>query len=301
MNRSMVNLGLLFIALIWGFGFVPQKLGLEHMDAAAFNAMRFALGAITLLPVLWFFSSVELHHFRSRSTLKLGVLLGGLLFGGALMQQISLVFTSVANVSFITGLYVIVVPVIALGLGYRYKLLVWSGGIVAMVGLYLLTQGGSQIALKGDLLAFIGAIFWALHLILVAEKAERHNALVLAFYQFSFCALFSLLYALIFESRLLPQQTIGYLWPLINGVIVVGIAYTLQVIVLEKAEPFAASVILSLEAVFGAVAAYFIFDESLTKAGFVGAGLMLLGCVLAQAKEGEKITKQVSIKSESDK
>ncbi len=288
MRLSMVNLGLLLIALIWGFGFVPQKLGLEHMDAAAFNALRFALGALTLLPMLLLFSSVSLDDFRSRSTLILSAQLGGLLFAGALMQQISLLFTSVANVSFITGLYVIVVPIIAYALGYRYKLIVWSGGIIAIIGLYLLTQGGTEIALKGDLLALIGAVFWALHILLIAEKAKDHNTLVLAFIQFAICAGLSLVYSLAFETRLLPQQNIGYLWPLINGVVVVGIAYTLQVLVLEKAEPFAAAVILSLEAVFGAIAAYFVFGESLTMAGIVGAALMLLGCVLAQLQEGQK-------------
>ena len=82
----------------------------------------------------------------SRSSLGLGAILGVLLFAGALMQQISLAYTSVANVSFITGLYVIIVPLITFVLGYRYRLIVWTGGLIAVLGLYLLTQGGNELA-----------------------------------------------------------------------------------------------------------------------------------------------------------
>lgn len=291
MRRSFwVNPCLVLIALIWGAGFIPQKLGLEFMGASAFNAWRFAIGAMVLLPVLYFTGSLKKHRFNSATSIFLGAVLGLLLFAGALMQQISLAYTSVANVSFITGLYVIVVPLIAVALGYRYKLIVWSGGLIAIAGLYLLTQGGNDLALKGDTLALIGAVFWALHLIVMAERAEKHNSLVLAFCQFVFCAFMSVLYSLVFEGSLLPSASIGYLWPLLNGVIVVGVAYTLQVWVMDKSEPFAASVILSLEAVFGAVAAFFVFDESLTAAGIVGAGLMLLGGLLAQLEEGKKVS-----------
>ena len=289
MRRSIwVNPCLILIAFIWGLGFIPQKLGLEHMGASAFNAWRFGVGSLVLIPVLYFSGALTKSILLSRPSFALGAILGLVLFGGALMQQVSLKYTSVANVSFITGLYVILVPLIAIALGYRYKLIVWTGGIIAVLGLYLLTQGGNELALKGDLLALIGAVFWALHLIVMAERAQQHNSLALAFYQFFICAVLSLLYSLGFEDSVLASAPIGYLWPLINGVIVVGIAYTLQVWVMDKAEPFAASVILSLEAVFGAVAAYFVFDESLTAAGLVGAALMLLGGVLAQMHEGSK-------------
>ena len=288
-SSSWVFPCLLLIAFIWGLGFVPQKLGLEYMGASAFNAWRFAIGGLVLLPVLYFSGSLTKQSFMSRSSLGLGAILGVLLFAGALMQQISLAYTSVANVSFITGLYVIIVPLITFVLGYRYRLIVWTGGLIAVLGLYLLTQGGNELALKGDTFALIGALFWAFHLVVMAERAEKYNSLLLAFCQFVFCALLSFLYALTFESGLLPNAPIGYIWPLLNGVFVVGIAYTLQVWVMDKAEPFAASVILSLEAVFGAIAAYFVFNESLAAAGVVGAGLMLLGGILAQIEKGKKV------------
>jgi drug/metabolite transporter (DMT)-like permease len=279
----LVNLVLLLIAVIWGFGFVPQKLGMQYLGPAAFNALRFALGALTLVPLMWLMRSVSKSDLVDRPTLIMGFVLGTLLFGGALLQQISLQYTSVANVSFITGLYAIVVPLIGFMLGYRYGLIVWLGAAIAIGGLYLMTGGGDPGALKGDLIAMVGAVVWAIHLLVIAEKASNYNQIALSFFQFVFCAMLSLCVAALYEQKLLPTEARGYLWPLINGVVVVGIAYTLQVIIMDRAEPFAAALILSLEAVFGAIAGYLWLSEQLGAAALVGAAMMLLGCLLAQS------------------
>jgi len=281
-NPIVVNLTLLLIALIWGAGFVPQKLGMNYVGPAAFNALRFFFGALTLVPVMLIMSSVRRTDIANTSVIKFGALLGSLLFAGALCQQVALLHTSVANVSFITGLYVIVVPVIGFFLGYRYAAIVWLGGIIAIVGLYLMTEGGAGGTLKGDLIALVGAFVWALHIILISERAAHHNQLSLSFFQFIFCAMFSLVVAVFYEGQVLPLELRGYFWPLVNGVIVVGLAYTLQVIVMQYAEPFAASLILSLEAVFGAVAGYLVFSEYKELGALFGAALMLVGCIMAQ-------------------
>jgi drug/metabolite transporter (DMT)-like permease len=282
-----INLVLLFIAFIWGFGFVPQRLGMDYLGPAAFNAMRFALGALTLLPLLILQKSTSLADCLRPGTLVLGMVLGGLLFGGAFFQQVSIQYTTLANVAFITGLYVIIVPIIGLFIGYRYGPIVWSGGFIAIIGLYLMTGGSTELALQGDILALVGSIFWALHILVLAKLAGQHNMLVLAFYQFINCAIFSLCTAFFTESHLLPAEAIGYLWPALNGFIVVGVAYTLQVLVMEKADPFAASLIFALEAVFGAIAGYLIFTEALGLAALAGAAMMMLGCILAQMPGGE--------------
>lgn len=286
-NAIVINLTLMFIAFVWGFGFVPQRFGLDYMGPNAFNAVRFAFGALTLIPVLLWAKSVSSKHFVLPATLKLGLILGVLLFGGALFQQTSLAFTSVANVAFITGLYVIIVPALGYFVGYRYKVIVWIGGFIAIGGLYLMTGTSTEHSLKGDALALIGAVFWALHILVLARKAGAHNQLVLAFYQFLFCALFSTGLALMIEPTLIPTSLQAWQWPLLNGVIVVGIAYTLQVWVMDHAEPFLASLILSLEAVFGALFGYFVFAERLVEAGLIGAAMMLLGCILAQLPGSE--------------
>jgi drug/metabolite transporter (DMT)-like permease len=287
-NPVVVNLTLLLIAFIWGLGFVPQRLGMEYLGPGAFNALRFMFGVLTLVPLLIFTKSIKVSALTDKITVGLGIVLGGLLFAGSLFQQISIQYTSLANVGFITGLYVIIVPLLGFFLGLRYTGIVWLGGIVAIFGLYLMTGASNEVSLKGDLLAMIGAVFWALHLLVLARKAGNHPQLVLAFYQFLFCAIFSLVFALYSESKILPDVIAGYLWPLVNGVIVVGIAFTLQVMVMEHAEPFAASLILALEAVFGALAGYLVFAEHLAWAALVGALMMLLGCLMAQLPGSEK-------------
>lgn len=282
-----VNLILLLVAAIWGFGFVPQRLGMDYLEPAPFNALRFAIGALTLMPLLWWRHRKESAPVCSMSTLRMGLVLGGLLFGGAIFQQIAIQYTTLANVAFITGLYVIVVPLIGLFIGYRYGLVVWLGGIIAIIGLYFMTGGSTEVALKGDLLALIGAIFWAIHLLVLAKKSGDYNQLHLAFYQFVFCAIFSVIAALAMGNVILPTQVMAYLWPFVNGFIVVGIGYTLQVLIMDKADPFAASLIFSLEAVFGAIAGYFVFQEQLGIAALWGAAMMMVGCILAQMPSGQ--------------
>ena len=281
-NPVVVNLLLLLIAFIWGLGFVPQRLGMDYLGPGAFNALRFAIGALTIAPLFVFMKSASVADLGNATTIKLGLVLGLLLFLGASFQQISIQYTSLANVSFITGLYAIIVPMIGFFMGYRYAAMVWVGGIIAIIGLYLMTGQSTQLSLWGDFLALIGAVFWAIQLLVLARLSDDQEQLSLAFYQFVVCAVLSVFIALGYEGLLFPETLQGYLWPVVNGVIVVGIAYTLQVLVLKHAEPFAASLILSLEAVFGALGGYLVFNERLGAAALVGAIMMLLGCLLVQ-------------------
>ena len=288
----LVNSMLLLVAFLWGVGFAPQRLGMESMDAMAFNAWRFGFGAICLIPV-FVFIGLKFIQFKQVKVIFAGFVLGMLLCAGAGLQQISIGMTKLANVAFITGFYVILVPVLGLFVRHRYPMVTWIGGVFALVGLALLSGFTGElsltdVSLQGDLLALIGALFWALHLLAITYYVARHNQFVLAFYQFVFCALISAVVSLCFEERVIPTNNMGYFWALVNGLIVVGIAYTLQVIALKDAKPFVAAVIFSLEAVFGALVGYWFFDEVLGLYGFVGALLMLFGCILSQWPEKEK-------------
>lgn len=263
-------------------------MGLETLGPMAFNTWRFALGAITLIPIIWLFKVKRTELFNTK-VLAAGLLLGFLLSAGAGFQQISLGLTKVANVAFITGFYVIFVPILGLFIKHRYSLITWLGGGIALLGLALLSGFQGDIQLKGDGLALLGAFFWALHLLAITAVVKRYNQYALAFYQFVFCALFSLAASVLFEPSLFATSSEGYLWALLNGVIVVGIAYTLQIVALKHSDPFVASVILSLESVFGAIAGYWFFQEILGLYGFIGAALMLIGCLLAQMPEAEQV------------
>jgi len=289
----MINSTLLLVALIWGLGFIPQRLGLETLGPMAFNAWRFAFGAITLIPMIWLFR-IGRAELLNKNTLIAGLVLGVLLSAAAGFQQISLGLTKVANVAFITGFYVIFVPIFGLFLKHRYSLMTWSGAGLALLGLALLSGFQGEIQFKGDGLALIGAFFWALHLLAITYFVKRYNEYTLAFYQFVFCAFFSLVVNLVFEPSLFATSSEGYVWALVNGVIVVGIAYTLQIVALKHSDPFVAAVIFSLESVFGAIAGYWFFQEILGLYGIVGAVLMLIGCLLAQTPEKEPSEKNIA-------
>jgi drug/metabolite transporter (DMT)-like permease len=170
----------------------------------------------------------------------------------------------------------------------------WSGAGLALLGLALLSGFQGEVEFKGDGLALIGAFFWALHLLAITYFVKRYNEYALAFYQFVFCAFFSLVVNLVFEPSLFATSSEGYLWALVNGVIVVGIAYTLQIVALKHSDPFVAAVIFSLESVFGAIAGYWFFQEILGLYGVIGAVLMLIGCLLAQAPEKEPAEKDIT-------
>jgi drug/metabolite transporter (DMT)-like permease len=288
----VVNSLLVLVAFLWGIGFAPQRLGMETLEAMAFNAWRFGFGALTLIPVL-LFCRVKYADLLNTRIILAGLVMGLVLTAGAGLQQLSLGMTKVANVAFITGFYVIFVPVIGLLLTHRYPLITWFGGLLALVGLGLLSGFNGEFnwqdeGLKGDAFALLGALFWAMHLLVITYYVARYNQFVLAFYQFLFCALFSAGLSVSFESQLLPSGNMGYVWSLVNGVIVVGIAYTLQVVALKHAKPFVAAIILSLESVFGALVGYWLFAEVLGFYGLLGAGLMLLGCVMSQWPEKHK-------------
>jgi len=287
-----VNSLLLLVAFLWGIGFAPQRLGMETLEAMAFNAWRFGFGALTLIPVL-LFCRIQFSELFNAKVILAGLVMGLVLTGGAGFQQLSLGLTKVANVAFITGFYVIFVPIIGLLLAHRYPLITWLGGVLALLGLALLSNFSGEFnwqdeGLKGDAFALMGALFWALHLLVITYYVARYNQFVLAFYQFLFCALFSAGMSLTMEAQLLPTGNMGYVWSLVNGIIVVGIAYTLQVVALKNAKPFIAAIILSLESVFGACIGYWLFSEVMGFYSLLGAGLMLLGCILSQWPEKGK-------------
>ncbi len=288
----LVNGMLVLVAFLWGIGFAPQRLGMETLDAMAFNAWRFGFGALSLIPV-FFLIGLKISEFKQTKVILGGFVLGVLLCAGAGLQQISIGMTKLANVAFITGFYVILVPVLGLFIAHRYPLVTWVGGLLALVGLALLSGFTGELSitdvgLQGDLLVLIGALFWALHLLAITHYVSRFNQFALAFYQFVFCALISAGFSLAFEERVMPSGNMGYVWALVNGIIVVGIAYTLQVIALKQAKPFVAAVIFSLESVFGALVGYWFFDEVLGLYGMMGAFLMLFGCILSQWPEKDK-------------
>ena len=259
------DLLMLLTAAIWGSTFVAQRLGMEEIGPFLYTGLRFALGALVLLPLLLG-----------------GALLGLVLTCGINLQQVGLLFTSVTNSGFITGLYVIMVPLLGLLVGQRAGTGTWLGAGLAVLGMALLSLGADFRIASGDWLQLAGAVVWGVHVQLVGALASRHDPLRIAFLQFLTCALLSLLLAVLLEE--IDVAAILRAGPAIlyGGVIAVGIGFTLQVVAQKHAIASHAAIILSLEAVFAALAGALLLDESLPARGYLGAALMLAGMLVAQ-------------------
>ena len=279
------DLLMLLTAMIWGSAFVAQRLGMDAVGPFLYTGLRFTLGTLALLPlVLW---SGRRGNGQKPVPLSRGLLLGGLAMGLALslginLQQVGLLFTSVTNSGFITGLSVIVVPLLGLLIGQRTGLGTWLGATLAVVGMFLLSVGeGFQVA-SGDWLQLAGAFGWGVHVLLVGFFASRHDPLRLALLQFATCAVLSLILAVVFEEIRLDAILTAGPAILYGGLFAVAVGYTLQVVAQKHAIASHAAIILSLEAVFAAIAGALLLGEALALKGYVGCALMFAGMLLAQ-------------------
>lgn len=275
---------MLITAMIWGSAFVAQRVGMDSIGPFLFTGLRFALGALALLPLLLYQGR---HAARHEPFLQRGLLLGGLAMGLALtvginLQQVGLLFTSVTNSGFITGLYVIVVPLLGLLIGNRTGTGTWLGALLAVGGMALLSIGENFQIASGDWIQLAGAFIWGLHVLLVSFFVSRHDAIRLAFLQFATCAVVSLILAAVFEEASLANVALAAPALLYGGLFAVAVGYTLQVVAQKHAIASHAAIILSLEAVFAAIAGALFLDESLSLRGYVGCALMFIGMLTAQ-------------------
>ncbi len=279
------NIMLLFAAAIWGFGFVAQRLGLNFLEPFAFNGIRFLLGSCSLLPLIWWFSRrTKVSEASASSLTKAGLLAGGVLFVAASLQQVGLLYTTAAKAGFITGLYIILVPILGLLLKHSSGVTTWLGAGLAVVGLYLLSINDDFSMSFGDMLQFIGALFWAMHILLIDHYSSRVSPLKLSAVQFAVCGLLSLGVSLLIETPTLAGALAGWQPILYAGLVSVGVAYTLQVVGQKSAKPAHAAIILSLESVFAALGGVWLLNESLSSRAWLGCGLMLAGMLLSQIR-----------------
>ena len=285
---------LMLTALIWGAAFVAQRLGMEHIGPFTFNGIRFALGALALQPLIWRMQATRRREggaggqgLDSARLIRFGLLAGSVLFAGAALQQVGIVYTTAGKAGFITGLYVVMVPLFGLFLRQRAGAGTWIGAIAAAVGLYLLSVNEDFTIAYGDVLELIGAVFWAGHVLLIGRLSpgmDATDAVKLASAQFAVCSLLSLGVAAATEPVALAGISAAATPILYGGLMSVGVAYTLQVVAQRDANPAHAAIILSLEAVFAAVAGYFVLDEVLALRALVGCGLMLGGMLVSQLR-----------------
>ncbi len=272
---------LLLTAAIWGSGFIAQRIGMDYIEPFGFNGFRFLIGGLVLLPLINrdrnLKNSINPHYF----ILPVAVC-GLVLFAAASLQQAGLVYTTAGKAGFLTSLYVVMVPIFSLFFGYKPGAWVWAGSALAIIGLFFLSPGASMALEFGDLLVFISAIFWAIHVLAIDFFLRRGYPLVLAAGQFFVCGALSLMVAIMFEGWSLMNYVSALPAIAYGGLISVGAGYTLQVVAQRDAPPGHVAIILSAEALFAAIFGWLILSEILSpKEGF-GCILLFAGVIAAQ-------------------
>lgn len=281
----------LFItSIIWGVAFVAQRAGVEYVGSFTFNGVRFALGALALLPVVWFFERGAEDKERRRLTILAGLVAGLVLFAAASLQQFGVEFTGSAGKSgFITGLYIVIVPIMGIFLGRKTTGFVWAGAAFALVGFYLLSvRGGFGSVELGDVILFIGAILWAVHILLIDRYAGKISPVSFSVTQYLVCSALSLICAFSFEEVAISSILEGYIPILYAGLLSVGVAYTLQIFGQRHVEPSKASLIISLETLFAALGGALILGELMDARGYIGCALIFTGIIVSQLQFQKK-------------
>jgi drug/metabolite transporter (DMT)-like permease len=281
------NILLLLTAIIWGFAFVAQRAGMEYLGPFTFNTARFTLGSLSLVPLLLInkkrkFNQLNIISFKNKTLIYGGLAAGLFLFLGASLQQTGMVYTTAGKGGFITGFYIILVPILGLFIKQKTSLVTWLGAVVAIIGLYFLSVTESLQINIGDVLVFSAAFFWAGQILVIGFFSNKTDSIQLAFLQFVVCALLSFISALTAEKIILDNIYLAIIPILYAGIFSAGIAFTLQVIAQKEAHPANAAIIMSLESVFAAIGGWMILSETIPLRGIFGCGLMLAGMIISQ-------------------
>lgn len=279
------TLMLLGAAFFWGTTFVAQLAGMDGLGPFSYAAARYLAGTLSLVAVLIFTCkqrAVERRRKNYRRGFLIGLLIGLVLFVASSMQQIALQYSTAGKAAFITCLYIVFVPLGAKLLGKIIRRENWLGAFLAIVGLYLLAIGDGFSIQLGDAILFVSAFVWTAQILLVDRFASRVDLIELSTAQvfivmvLSFAAMFAL------ETPNLSAMFDAWLAILYGGVMSAGVAFTLQLYGQRYAEPSTAAILMSFEAIFGALAGWLLLGEVMTSREIFGCMLMLAGMLATQ-------------------
>ena len=278
------TLMLLGAAFFWGTTFVAQLTGMDGLGPFSYAAPRYLAGFLSLLAVLIYTRksrAVERRRKNYQRGFLIGLLIGLVLFVASSMQQIALQYSTAGKAAFITCLYIVFVPLGAKLLGKIIRRENWIGAGLAIVGLYLLAVESFSIQV-GDAILFVSAFIWTAQILLVDRFASRVDLIELSTAQvfivmvLSFAAMFAL------ETPNLSAMFDAWLAILYGGVMSAGVAFTLQLYGQRYAEPSTAAILMSFEAIFGALAGWLLLGEVMTSREIFGCMLMLAGMLATQ-------------------
>ena len=287
MSKTVSLLSALLCTLIWGTTFIAQDTGMDNIGPFTFNAVRFFVGFLAIVPLAFLF---ELKKFKSEFKLDfktfgfLSFLIGLSLFLGSALQQVALLYTDVANAAFFTIFYVPMVPIII----YLFKKKsihwsVWPSVVLCLIGGYLLTNFHDATVRLGDTLVVLGALFWSTHIIFTGIIVTKYDLpLTLGAIQTLLVALFSFIIGFIYEEFIIENILNEIDSILYAGILSGGFAFVLQIYAQKNITPAPAAIIFSLEGVFATIAAWFLLNQILGINNLLGCFLILCGVLLSQ-------------------
>jgi len=291
------NTFLLLTALIWGTTFVAQRKGMDYIGPFTYTGIRSLVGCLVLIPIIILFSKLAKKNegekappsaaekAKDRKVLIIGgISCGAAVFTANSLQQIGLVSTTAGKAGFITALYIIIVPIFGIFLKRKIRPIVWLAAVLGIFGLYLLSiksQDGFSIS-KGDFFVLLSAFAFAVHILVVDHFSPKADGIKLSCIQFLSCGLIAIPFMLILEHPQIPQILACWLPILYAGVISCGGAYTFQILGQKYTEPTVASLILSLESVFAAIAGALLLGETMMPREVWGCVIVFTAIILAQ-------------------
>lgn len=294
-NKGAGSLMLLAAAVIWGSTFVAQSLGMRHIGAFTFQAVRSLLGALALWPVILLNDRIAkrkeggARRGDRRALLIGGTLCGLVLFAAVNLQQFGLKETTAGKAGFLTALYILIVPLYGLLFGHRVRPVMWLSVTLAGTGLYLLSVTEAFTVIRGDVLLILCAFAFAAQILLVDHYAVRVSGMKLCAVQFLVCGLLSGIAMFIFESPS-AGTILAAAGPLLYaGVLSSGVAYTLQILAQRTTPPALASLLMSLEAVFAVFTGMLVLGEMPSLREVIGSALMFLAIIVSQRAEQPRL------------
>ena len=287
MSKSISLICALITTFIWGTAFIAQDTGMDNIGPLTFNAARFFVGFVTVLPIALLVERgiiIENINLDKKLFFKYLFLMSLSLFFGTYLQQTSLLYTNIANAAFFTVFYVPLVPII-LFIIYKIKVhwSIWPSILLCIIGVYFLSDFSNSEILIGDSLVILCSVFWALHIIFAGKFMEKFDIpIFFAALQAILVGMYSLLFALLFEEINLTNILLENYSIIYAGFLSGGIAFTLQMYAQKNIEEAPAAIIYSLEGVFAALAGWIILNQMLDFSNILGCFIILIAVILSQ-------------------
>lgn len=294
MNKTKNTFLLLLTAFIWGVAFVAQSVGMDYVGPLTFNASRFIIGAIFLIPCITFLDKLKekenqaaCKNIPAAPQNKKVLITGGICCGIAIaaastLQQYGIAYTTVGKAGFITALYIVIVPILGIFLKRKPRLIIWFSVLLALVGLYFLCMTDSLSFSKGDTLVLLCAFVFSLHIMIIDHFSPMVDGVRMSCIQFAVAGVLCGIPALIFEHPTFSSLIAAWAPILYAGILSCGVAYTLQIVAQKNYDPTVASLLLSLESVFSVLAGWVILHQALSPREIFGCVLVFIAIILVQ-------------------